>query len=174
MPDTLDQTYDRILQSVPSLHQRFVRSALHWLAFSKRPLQLQELEEAAVVNPDDKRFDIESARFFDQGMILELCGSLVTSSTMKYDRAAAQNWLSDKINVEAGMFSPLRPYGSSDEFSVVSLSHFSVKEYLIAPRQNKASVAGYLTSERLANAYLTRSCLFYLQKVQSWRTRAEA
>lgn len=161
MPETLDQTYDRILQQVPKLHQPFVQSALHWLAFSARPLQIQELAEAAVVQPDGEDFDVERARFFDQNMITELCGSLVTSSTIDH-RRGVKNWLTDKIDTEMGYSSASLPQGTSSTFTVVSLSHFSVKEYMVSPRLGKGALANYQTSERLANAALARSCLFYL------------
>src|SRR2546421_1853528 len=82
MPETLDQTYDRILQAVPRLHQPFVQSALHWLAFATRPLLLQELAEASVLNLERESFDAEQSRLFDENLILELCGTLVTSSTV--------------------------------------------------------------------------------------------
>ncbi|KAH7019752.1 ankyrin repeat-containing domain protein [Ilyonectria destructans] len=161
MPETLDQTYDRILQQVPKLHQPFVQSALHWLAFSARPLQIQELAEAAVVQPDGEDFDVERARFFDQNMITELCGPLVTSSTIDH-RRGVKNWLTDKIDTEMGYSSASLPQGTSSTFTVVSLSHFSVKEYMLSPRLGKGALANYQTSERLANAALARSCLFYL------------
>lgn len=161
MPETLDQTYDRILQQVPKLHQPFVQSALHWLAFSSRPLQIQELAEAAVVQPDGDDFDVERARFFDENMIIELCGSLVTSSTIDH-RRGVKNWLTDKIDTEMGYYSASLPQGTSSTFIVVSLSHFSVKEYIVSPRLGKGALANYQTSERLANATLARSCLFYL------------
>ena len=83
MPETLNQMYDRIPEAVPPLHQQFVQSALHWLAFATRPLQLQELAEAAVVNPEDDNFEPELSRLLDENLILELCGSLVTPSTMR-------------------------------------------------------------------------------------------
>src|SRR4051794_41029557 len=99
MPETLDQTYDRILQNVPTIHQRFVQSALRWLAFSNRPLLLKELAEGAVINPSTGSFDPEECRFLDQGKILELCGSLVTSSKKIYnsDMAKTNDWLYRKL-----------------------------------------------------------------------------
>src|SRR5437763_16993621 len=91
MPETLEQTYDRILQTVPSLHQRFVQSALHWLAFSTRPLLLKELAEAAVIDPDTGKFDPDDSRLVDENLILDLCGTLVSSSIKKYERSAVSD-----------------------------------------------------------------------------------
>ena len=105
MPETLDQTYDRILQAVPPLHQQFVQSALYWLAFATRPLQLQELAEAAIVDPESDHFKPELSRLFDENEILEICGTLVTSSIMCYNRSST-DWLTDKISVEFGHSRP--------------------------------------------------------------------
>ncbi|KAK3389389.1 ankyrin repeat-containing domain protein [Podospora didyma] len=90
MPATLYQTYDRILQAVPTLHQPFVQSAIHWLAFSRRPLLIEELSEAAVFDPEAEEFNPEHSRLFDENVILELCGSLVTSSIIDNTYV---NWL---------------------------------------------------------------------------------
>jgi ankyrin repeat protein len=127
MPETLDQTYDRILQSVPSLHESFVQSALHWLAFATRPLQLQELAEAAVLSPESGSFEPDVCRLLDENLILELCGTLVTASA-----------------------------------GVVSLSHYSVKEYIASQRLQKGALSSFYTSKKLANTYLAKCCLFYL------------
>lgn len=101
MPETLDQTYDRILQQVPKHHQPFVQSALHWLAFSTRPPLIEELAEAAVVQPDGLDFDMERARLLDPNMIVEFCGPLVTTSTIDH-RDGVKNWLAAKIDTEMG------------------------------------------------------------------------
>jgi ankyrin repeat protein len=161
MPETLDQTYDRILQAVPGLHQPFVQSALHWLAFATRPLQLQELAEASVVDPDGETFNADHSRLFDENLILELCGPLVTSSTVEYNRSST-DWLTDKISAEVGQASPALFGGARTEFSVVSLSHFSVKEYIASPRLQKGALSSYHASRRLANSFLAKSCLIYL------------
>lgn len=160
MPETLDQTYDRILQTVPSLHQRFVQSALHWLAFSSRPLLLKELAEAAVIDPDTGMFDPDDSRLVDENLILDLCGTLVTSSVKKYDRStASDDWLNEKLAIEYGYNPYLSQYTG---FDVVSLSHFSVKEYISSERLQKSALSSYSTSERIANQFLAECCLLYL------------
>ncbi|KAK0717813.1 ankyrin repeat-containing domain protein [Lasiosphaeria miniovina] len=143
MPETLDQTYDRILQTVPSLHHPFVQSALHWLAFSTRPLQLRELAEAAVVSPEEEVFDPDLSRLFDENMILELCGSLLGHRAVSLPTYVDKN------------------------FVVVSLAHFSVKEYILSPRLGRGALAAYHTSERLASLFIARSCLLYLLSYNS-------
>jgi hypothetical protein len=79
MPEGLDQTYDRILDSIPYGHRVYVQSALRWLAFSARPLSLEELAEAAVIQPGTV-FDPQSSRLLNQNKIVDFCGALVSSA----------------------------------------------------------------------------------------------
>jgi ankyrin repeat protein len=159
MPETLDQTYDRILQSVPSLHESFVQSALHWLAFATRPLQLQELAEAAVLRPESGSFEPDVCRLLDENLILELCGTLVTASIVEYREYGSDDWLSEKLRIRGGFYSP---YMNNNKFSIVSLSHYSVKEYIASQRLQKGALSTFYASEKLANTYLAECCLFYL------------
>ncbi|KAK3361270.1 ankyrin repeat-containing domain protein [Lasiosphaeria ovina] len=173
MPETLDQTYDRILQTVPTLHSPFVQSALHWLAFSGRPLQLRELAEAAVVNPKEEAFDPDLSRLFDENMILELCGSLVTQSTIEFVPTFTNDWLAEKLSVELGHRVATLPSYVDRNFVVVSLAHFSVKEYILSPRLGRGALAAYLTSERLANSFIAKTCLLYLLSYNSGEVAAK-
>ena len=102
MPETLDQTYDRILQTVPTLHQPYAQSALHWLAFASRPLVLSELAEAAVINPLVDVFNAEDSRLLEESKVLELCGALVTVSTKEFKRDT-QDWLMEKLQREVNI-----------------------------------------------------------------------
>src|SRR3569833_2048933 len=161
MPATLEQTYDRILQAVQSLHRPFVQSALHWLAFSERPLLIEELAEGAVIQPDEADFDVERARFFDEILFFVFCWFFFLLFCFYHERGLA-NWLTDKINAESGYRSATLPY-NAPPFHVVSLSHFSVKEYIASDALKKNTpLAGYHMSQKLASDFLARCCLFYL------------
>lgn len=160
MPATLDETYDRILFSVPAGHQAFVRSALHWLAFSARPLLLEELAEATVIMPETGQFDPESSRLLKNTMIVDLCGVLV-SSVSQNPREDRKEWHDLKGELEArGM----RNYMDKSEITVLSLSHYSVKEYIISARLQSGALSSYHTSAKLANSFLGQCCLLYLMK----------
>lgn len=163
MPESLDQIYNRILQAVPKLHRPFVQSALRWLAFANQPLVVEELAEAVALRLDDTSFDVERSRLFNKTKILELCGSLVTTTRKEFKQNCM---LPERKLVEADLD---RDYptrwvrdGSVFKVDVVSLSHFSVKEYILSPRHCDGGLADFHTSERLAHAFLARSCLFYL------------
>jgi hypothetical protein len=51
LPKTLDDTYARILASIEEDYQQEALRALIWLAFSQRPLRIEEVAETAVVDP---------------------------------------------------------------------------------------------------------------------------
>jgi hypothetical protein len=60
LPETLDETYSRILLAIDPQYQEEARRALLWLSFAKRPLSIKELAEAAVFKESKTpSFDIE-------------------------------------------------------------------------------------------------------------------
>ncbi|KAK6523143.1 hypothetical protein TWF694_006038 [Orbilia ellipsospora] len=164
MPKTLDQTYDRILEAIPAMHQAFVQSALKWLAFSNRPLLLEELGEAAVIDPSFGTFEPEESRFLDPEKVLELCGSLVTLSSraLDYQELSSEDWLYVKIRNES-----IRPFWNDMErrgakFTTVALSHYSVKEYLTSSRLQNTSLGDYYTTANMAHRFIAECSLLYL------------
>lgn len=79
LPETLDDTYARILTNTSEGDQRDARRALWWLASSNRLLRIEEVAEAAVVDPElSPPFDPESRLLDPSHDILEILGSLVT------------------------------------------------------------------------------------------------
>lgn len=152
MPETLDQMYDRILQAVPRLHQHYVQSALHLLAFSARPILVAELAEAVVINPKEERFDPDESRLMDENLILDLCGTLITTQTYEYS-PYSQDWLHEKSTTE---------HTYLHQVHVVSLSHYTVKEYIMSQRLQESALSRFYASERVANQFLAEICLLYL------------
>jgi ankyrin repeat domain-containing protein 50 len=72
----LDATYERILQSIDNEDREHAHRALELLAFSKRPLRVEEVAEAIIIVPGCKPFDIDD-RFFDPKDVLSICACLV-------------------------------------------------------------------------------------------------
>jgi Ankyrin repeats (3 copies) len=155
MPDTLDHMYDRILQAIPRLHQQYVQAALCWIAFSARPLTLPELGEAVIIDAEDESFDPENSRLRDDNLILSLCGSLVTASDW-LRTPNTRNWIDEKWMMEVGF-----PKASTC-IKAVSLSHYSVKEYIISRRLCDSNLSQFYISEKLAHELLAQACLVYL------------
>ncbi|KAF2657674.1 hypothetical protein K491DRAFT_690922 [Lophiostoma macrostomum CBS 122681] len=112
--------------------------ALHWIAFSKRPLSLEEIAEIIAINPDD---DLS----FDPTEILEsprdvftICSSLVTMIC---------NTLTDS---------------SDSKTDCVVLAHLSVKEYLQSNRIRASNVPNFYLGDTSSNSFIARACIAYL------------
>jgi ankyrin repeat domain-containing protein 50 len=132
LPKTLDDTYARILMNINEECRQEARRALLWLAFSERPLLLEEVAEAAVVDPD-AAFDPDE-RLPDPNYVLEILGSLVTVSSKGV---------------------------SSDASREIRLAHFSVKEYLISERIRRGEASEFGATSIDANHFIAESCLLY-------------
>jgi hypothetical protein len=77
LPQTLDATYERILQNIPINQQSTAHRALQFLAFDFEFNTLDELADAAVVNDDECTFSKDD-RFFDPQDLLEISACLIT------------------------------------------------------------------------------------------------
>ena len=107
LPNTLYETYDRILQGIESAGQRQdAITALRWLCFSNVPLRLSQIIEVlAIENGDNGGFNPDE-RLPDPADIMVICSSLISCS-----------------DIDEGACEPR-----------IRLAHFSVKEYLTSDR----------------------------------------
>lgn len=79
LPKTLDDTYNRILDSIPEEYQKEAFCVMQLLTVSYHPLTIAEVAEAVAIDCENEEFDPEN-RLPDQTDILEICSSLVTLS----------------------------------------------------------------------------------------------
>lgn len=114
---------------------------MQWLAYSARPLRVEEVAEVVAIDFDHLRFDAEN-RLPDPRDVLTICSSLVTiaASTAEID-------------------------GVSCEIEELRLAHFSVKEYLISNCVRTGSGFQYNIRE-CAEDRLAQGCLIYLLQFQ--------
>jgi hypothetical protein len=110
LPQTLDQTYDRILTAISKEDCEYVMRILQWLTFFARPLSVKEVAEVVAI-------DVARDPAFDRDKVLEdplealnICSCLVTVTTNKRRR---------------GLSPPQR---------IIALAHYSVQEYLVSDR----------------------------------------
>lgn len=82
LPKGLDETYDRILMNIDEEYHEDTKMFLKWLAFSVRPLKLEEIAEVATINFHSENGPIydSKCRYKDQESVLTVCSSLVTHS----------------------------------------------------------------------------------------------
>ncbi|KAI9772207.1 MAG: hypothetical protein M1839_002525 [Geoglossum umbratile] len=136
LPRTLDETYERILMDIAKddFDKEAAQLILQWLAFSERPLTLQEVAEAAILKPGDCPINLEE-RLFDPLVVLQICRGLVSLSR-------------EKVNI----------YGPETECDIVRIAHFSVKEYLMSDR----STSAFFISAESAHNHIGKCCISYL------------
>jgi ankyrin repeat protein len=142
LPESLGETYKRILKEIKKPNRDDARRLLHCLVVAIRPLRVEELAEVLAVNYDDAEGIPKlnpSWRWEDQEQaLLSSCSSL--------------------INIVKG-------HGSR----VVQFSHFSVKEFLTSPRDG-TSIQGasyYHIDLEQAHTIMAQACLGVLLQLDS-------
>lgn len=79
LPTTLYDSYDRILESIPELSLVAVRTALMFLAHSFRPMFVEELAEAGLIDVETNSFRLKERSEDVESVIFGLFSSLVTT-----------------------------------------------------------------------------------------------
>ncbi|KAI9884227.1 MAG: hypothetical protein M1823_003976 [Watsoniomyces obsoletus] len=133
LPKTLDETYARILNSIPESHRHKAIRILQLLIFSERPLLIEEIVDAVAVGPKGERHFNPENRMPVPREILRYCSSLVVVVTV---RGYLTNW------------------------EELQLAHSSVKEYLTSSRVETQFSQDL--QETTAKASIAIVCLAYL------------
>ncbi|KAH9034393.1 hypothetical protein EDB83DRAFT_1781833 [Lactarius deliciosus] len=137
LPETLDETYERILRGINKAQKDNARRLLLCLAVAVRPLRVEELAEILA-------FDFQ--------------GSSSGIPKLKDD----WRWDNHEEAVLSTCSSLIAIVPSSDSCSrVVQFSHFSVKEYLTSPRlaRSHEDVSKFHIDLDAAHTILAQACL---------------
>ncbi|WQF89312.1 Putative NACHT nucleoside triphosphatase, P-loop containing nucleoside triphosphate hydrolase [Colletotrichum destructivum] len=135
LPRTLDETYARVLSRIPPEFEQNAKRLLQFLAYSERPLRIEEAVDVITVAIENKpRFDTKN-RMPQPDELSIYCSSLVAVVT----RGGSNG---------------------GNEGRELQLAHFSVKEYLTSDRLERNISEAF--SESLARADITEVCLAYL------------
>ena len=137
LPQDLDETYARILLRIYGSYRQFAFTALQWLVFSERPLRIEELAEAVVIDTESETLFDPEDRFPDPYDILTILSGLITTS---------KNECGNSTGV------------------TVKLAHFSVKEYLVSQRIQAGPGSEYSIREVEAHIAIANGCLLYLSQ----------
>ncbi|KAK4232828.1 putative vegetative incompatibility protein, partial [Achaetomium macrosporum] len=133
LPQDLDQTYSRILTSIPEGRREKAVRILQFLTYSERPLTIQEAVDAIAIRLDaDRQFD-PKYKLPCPNEITRFCSSLVSLVTRR---------------------------SGEETVTELELAHFSVKEYLMSNNTPEPFRCGL--SEPDARSCITRCCLAYL------------
>ncbi|KAF4633561.1 hypothetical protein G7Y89_g4559 [Cudoniella acicularis] len=149
LPETLYETYGRILHSIPSKYKEKAIRILQFLAFSERPLRISEAVDAIAVKPTRVPYFDTKSRMPNPLEISRYCSSLVVIVSKKgpsYDEGHDRDDDSE------------RHYNDND--AELQLAHFSVKEYLTSDRLEED--VGQAFKEVVAKASIAIVCLAYL------------
>ncbi len=135
LPKDLDETYARILKSLPSEYAHHTIRLLQFLTYSERPLRIEEAVDAITVDEGKKpRFD-PGNRMPVPGEIVRYCSSLaVRVERIDKDTRATV--------VE------------------IQLAHFSVKDYLTSQRPEEHIAQHF--KETVAHSCIAKVYLIYL------------
>jgi hypothetical protein len=135
LPETLDETYERILKGINKAQRDGARRLLHCLAAAVRPLRVEELAELLA-------FDFQAS---SSGGIPKL----------------KEDWRWD--NQEEAVLSTcssLIAIVRDGDSQVVQFSHFSVKEYLTSPRlASREDVSRFHIDLEAAHTIMAQACL---------------
>ena len=153
LPETLDDTYDRILCQIDPLFKREVLHILQWLTCSLRPLSLDEVAEIVAFDVDsDDKFNSEN-RLAEPEDVLKICSSLVinieTNSDEEWEVILEPDSDDDQKALKTGNISATF---NSRARVMVRLAHFSVKEYLVSDRIRTGSAAFFSIDEEVSNS----------------------
>ena len=97
LPDGLGETYQRILTNVSktTAKARFARILFRWLACARRPLRIDEMQEAVAFDHSDKKWNAE--KIPDADLLLQSCHSLVIrdhdNATVRFAHYRIQQYL---------------------------------------------------------------------------------
>ena len=143
LPDTLDETYERILQGIPDKMQKDAHRIFQWLTVSSRLLRVEEVAEVFTINFDEEisgipKFEPSWRDANAETAVLSACSTLVAIVD------SMDSW-------------------SGEVKKVVIFSHFSVEEYLTSNRiANTEHVSLFHILPKPANVLLAKACLSVL------------
>ncbi|KAF7986998.1 hypothetical protein HWV62_79 [Athelia sp. TMB] len=160
LPKDLDGMYERSLSRSANPHE--LKQLLIWLAFSMRPLQLQELAEVTAIDlssPDTPAYDPD-LRYFSPIHVLDICAGFVTfiPAGEDDDESDGNESNSDESDDDESNDSD----DQLDSRGTVKLAHMSVKDYLVSDRMRGGAASFFGINAILAHSMITVTCLAYL------------
>ncbi|KAJ8132754.1 hypothetical protein O1611_g873 [Lasiodiplodia mahajangana] len=153
LPRTLDETYDRMIEKIDPKRKSSAVRLLQFLAFSEKPLELEEVVDIIAVETNGSMFKPKD-RLPIPDEILKYCPSLVIkveTNVINSPRIEDQSLVTTKKHIQ--------------------LSHFSVKEYLVSSRPKPDIARNFETT--LAKVSLAEVCLNYLLGLEYNQTNEE-
>ena len=140
LPKDLNETYDKILGEISASHHGFASTALRWLTLARDPLFIEELIDACSISMADECRPSQERRLRPLD-VLRLLPNLIT--------------VEPPIATGKG-----RDYEKNRHR--VTLSHFSVKEYLLDDKMKLDLQAVFRIEPAPSHQLMARDCMGYL------------
>ena len=138
LPETLDETYERILRGIPKKMQKDAHRIFQWIMVSSKPLSVEAVAEVFAINFDEEMsgipvFEPSWRDANAETAVLSACSTLIAIVDDRWHR------------------------------KILQFSHFSVREYLASDRiANAEHVSCFHIHPKPAHALLAKSCLSVL------------
>ena len=161
LPKTLTETYDKILDSVPK--RSYIRAALQWIACSVRPLSLEELAVAAVIDPAVAKPNASENQLRGGGeTIRKMLSKLI--DVQKVERASLWDFFTQRSRSKS-WFDLKKDFNRSCEYPnhIVVFSHSSVRDYLLQRHDDASISCSFSFSEDMAHRFIAKSCFALIQ-----------
>ncbi len=139
LPETLDETYERILTSIPPESEQYVWRALALLLVVSTTDVKNLLSFVSKGESDDQDDDPEEE--LDLEAFRDMASCLVTVTKI------------------------------TDELTTVRLAHYTIKEYLVAPRCGHGPASAFHFSSHQAGSYFIR---VLVRKLRSWHPKMQS
>jgi len=164
LPESLDETYERILKEIKKPNKRLAQRVLQCLVVAIRPLRVAELAEVLAVDFEDAEGIPRSKPDWlwddEEEALISACSSLIAIVDAGDVEASDGNSVAESddgnSHVKAG------------DSRIVQFSHFSVKEFLTSSRLVTASgeVSDHHIDLERAHTILGQACLGVLLQIQ--------
>jgi hypothetical protein len=166
LPETLDETYERMLNKISEDDRSCALAFLRWLAYAKSPPSLDQLREASVIDPGDDPatrgvVDMDNRGSWEDALEI-LAGLVVTEGADDQDGTndgLARSGVSEDGEQDIDARKLRWRIGRDTK---VRLAHFSVKEYLESSRILSSNAKEFFLDPIKEQGFLTQSCLMYL------------
>ncbi|KAL9105023.1 MAG: hypothetical protein Q9163_000120 [Psora crenata] len=142
LPQSLDETYERMLCNIDIFLIEDARRILTWLSFALRPLEVQELIDAVAVDIEGSPGLNRKRRLQDSNDIRDICLGFVD--------------IVPGVNLTTGVDH------EQDSTSTVRIAHFSIQEYLESDRIRHQKAAMFSLHSATAHTQIAQTCLIYL------------
>ena len=185
LPESSDETYERMLCNTDSYWIKDVRRMLTMLCFASRPLTVQELIDSVAVETGNSAGLNRKRRLQDFG-ICEVCCGLVDVfldkdvsgengySGVEDEDASEKEDASEDGDVSAEILHNDPRTSDLPSTRIVptfGIAHFSVQEYLESKRIRCQKAASFGLSSITAHAEIAEICLIYLLEPGLSRTK---